>query len=186
RDRRNDGDRSYELEYFFHTSRRYEFKSTLSQREFFKKKCEGFSWRSARLVVRFESGRGPGDFRCRANVWIAHVRHSLLRADRNSAATHAQERPTPLRQQCAVSSSCGAARPGDGIHPGGNTRAVFRVSAWYASTETLAQTLATKDRGTPGSNEAAQANGDIAQARGELSLRRTRRVRRENSSVQIQ
>jgi len=60
----------------------------------------------------------------------------------------------------------------------------FSGFAWYASTETLAQTLATKDRGTPGSNEAAQANGDIAQARGELSLRRTRRVRRENSSVQ--
>jgi hypothetical protein len=32
-----EGDRSYELEYFFHSFRRYDFKLTLSQREFLRK-----------------------------------------------------------------------------------------------------------------------------------------------------
>ena len=132
---------------------------------------------------RFQSGRGPGDFRCRARVWFAHVRHSLLRADRDSPASHAQEWPTPLQQQRPFSSSCGATRSRDGVHPGGNTRALFRVPARDASTETVAPTLPTKNRGTPGPDEAAEVDGDVTQARGELSLRRTRGVRRKNSSA---
>jgi MerR family transcriptional regulator, redox-sensitive transcriptional activator SoxR len=38
----NDGNCSYELEYFSHGFRRYDFKSTLSQREFFKKNTRDF------------------------------------------------------------------------------------------------------------------------------------------------
>src|SRR6266550_4580851 len=151
----------------------------------FRENCDGFPWSLARLVIRFYRGRGPGDFRGRARVWFAHLRHSLLRADRDSPAGNAQEWPTPLRQQCAFSSRCGAARPRDGVHPGRNTRAVLRVPARDASTETLAPTLPTKNRGTPGPDEAAQANGDVTQARRGLSLRCTRRVRRKTSSTRI-
>jgi DNA-binding transcriptional MerR regulator len=42
-----------------------------------------------------------------------------------------------------------------GVHPGGNTRTLFRVLARDASTETMAQALPTKNRGTPGRDEAA-------------------------------
>ena len=44
---------------------------------------------------------------------------------------------------------------GDGIHLGGNTRAIFRVPARDASTETLAPTLPTKNRGTAEPDETA-------------------------------
>ena len=44
---------------------------------------------------------------------------------------------------------------GDGVHLGGNPRAIFRVPARDASTETLAPTLPTKNRGTPEPDEAA-------------------------------
>src|SRR5438045_4061900 len=118
-------------------------------------KLDGFPWRSTLLLIRFESGRRPRDFRCRARVWFAHLCYSLLRADRDSAAGNAQEWPTPLRQQCPFSSGCGAARARDGVHLGGNTRALFWVSARDASTETLASTLPTKNRRTPGPDEAA-------------------------------
>src|SRR5436309_11613643 len=121
----------------------------------FRENCERFPWRSARLVIRFQSGRGPSDFRRRARVWFAHLRHSLLRADRDSPAGNAQEWSTPLRQQCALPVSCGAARPRDGVHLGGNTRALFRVPARDASSKTLAPTLPTKNRGTSGADEAA-------------------------------
>src|SRR6266478_7984547 len=114
-----------------------------------------FSVAFALLLIRFQRGRGPGDFRCRARVWFAHLRHSLLRADRDSSAGNAQEWPTPLQQQRAFSSSCGAARPRDGVYPGGNTRALFRVPARDASAETLAPTVPAKNRGTPGPDEAA-------------------------------
>ena len=141
--------------------------------------------RSARLLVRFCSGRGPGDFRCRAPVWVAHFRHSLLRADRDSSAAAAKEWSTPLQQQCAFSSRYRAARQRGRVHLGGNTRALFRVPARDATTETLAPTLPTQARGTPGADEAAQANGDVAQARGGVSLRCTRRVRRKTSSTRL-
>jgi len=48
-----------------------------------------------------------------------------------------------------------ATRPRGRVHPGGNTRAIFRVPARDASAETLAPTLPTKNRGTPGPDEAA-------------------------------
>jgi hypothetical protein len=73
--------------------------------------------------------------------------------------------------------------PGRRVHPGGNTRALFRIPARDASTETLAPTLPTKNRGTPGTDEPAQANRDVAQASGGLPLRCTRRVRRKDSSA---
>src|SRR5207244_7157325 len=122
------GDCTYELEYISYSFRRYEFKSTLSQRE--------FSWRSARLLVSFWNGRGAGDFRCRARVWFAHLSHSLLRADRDSPAADAQERPAPLQQQCAFSSRRGAARPRNRVYPGGNRRALLRVAARHAGDDT--------------------------------------------------
>src|SRR6266404_8452760 len=114
-----------------------------------------FSVAFALLLIRFQRGRGPGDFGCRARVWFAHLRHSLLRADRDTPAGNAQEWPAPLQQHSAFSSRCSAARPRDGIHLGGNTRAIFRVPARDASTETLAPTLPTKNRGTAEPDEAA-------------------------------
>jgi hypothetical protein len=135
-----------------------------------------------RLLVTLWSGRGLGDFRRRARLWFAHFCYSLLRAGRDFPAADAEEWPTSLRQQCAFSSCCGASRPRDGVHFGGNTRAIFWVPAWDASAGALAPALPTKTRGTAGEDEAAQADGDIAQARGGLSLRRPRRVRRKNPS----
>jgi len=48
-------------------------------------------------VVSFRRGKDDGDFRGRADVWPAHFRHSLLRGDRLSAASRAEEWATLLR-----------------------------------------------------------------------------------------
>src|SRR5262249_26176162 len=106
-------------------------------------------------LLDFGSGRRPGDFRCRARIWFAHVRHSLLRADRDSPAADAPKWSTPLRQQRALSSRGSAARARDRVHPERNTRPLLWVPAGDAAAETLAPTLPTKDRGTPRTDEAA-------------------------------
>jgi hypothetical protein len=143
------------LEYFFHSFRRYDFKSTLSQNEIFKK------------ILRYPRGilggllLASGVVEKLAISEVARVfglRTSAIRyyeTDRHSSGADAKEWSTLLQQERSLSPRCGAARTRNRVHSGGNTRALFRVPTRDASAETLAPTFPAENRGAPRPNEAA-------------------------------
>ena len=144
----------YELEYFFHGFRRYEFKSTLSQREFFKKIMRGFRgvWRGSLLGFEVAEDLAISDVARVFGLRTSAIRYYEQIGILPPAMRDGQRR---YDDTALFSSRCGAARPRDGIHLGGNTRAIFWVPARDASTETLARSRPTKNRGTTGPDEAA-------------------------------